>query len=93
MFATISHLFIKKWEKSRDENVKHYLNYFCERRLQKNSGWFEGFATGFPSTNNGIGTTNSVIKRDHLTVDPFFNNVLTLVKGWSEKRDAEYVNL
>lgn len=97
MFVTASHLFIQKWEKSRDENVKHYLDYFRERWLQKNSGWFEGFATSFPSTNNGIEATNSVIKRDHtlrerLPVGPFLNNVVTLVKGWSEKRDAGSVN-
>ena len=31
----------------------------------KHSGWYEGFAIGSPSTNNGLEASNRVIKDDH----------------------------
>jgi len=61
------------------------------------NGWYDGYAPGFPSTNNGIEATNAVIKREHTSrerapVVQFLNSLLELVKKWSEVRSPLSVN-
>ena len=45
--------------------LNHLLNILKKNEyiLQRNN-WFEGAATGFPSTNNSLEATNSVIEKE-----------------------------
>ena len=38
------------------------VNYFKSQWLDENTGWHEGTALGFPSTNNGLEATNRWVK-------------------------------
>lgn len=65
--------------------------------LQKNSNWYEGVAIGYSSTNNGLESTNAVIKTEHtlrerLPVGQFLNNVQSLLLKWSKDRNPESPN-
>lgn len=58
------------------------------------SNWFEGAASGYPSTNNGIESTNSIIKKEHtlrdrLPVSQFLNKLNDLLIKWSMDRNPE----
>ena len=81
-------LFMKKWEKE----VPEFLLYLKESWLGENKYWFEGSALHIPSTNNGIESTNRVIKRqftfrERLPVDRFFTVCLDMPQYWSSERD------
>lgn len=96
-FEKASQLFMKKWTSTKDAKVTEFAVYFEEQWLKKYSKWYEGAAVGFPSTNNGLESTNAVIKREHtlrerLPVGQFLNSVEDLLTKWSEARNAESVN-
>ena len=73
IFNLASLLFLKKWKENRDSNVLSFLDYFKTQWLDENSGWYEGLAVGYPSTNNGLEATNRWVK-EHGT----FRNKLDL---------------
>ena len=54
--------------------------------------WYEGYAPGFASTNNGLKTINSTIKnentlRSKLPLGDFFSTMEKIVSGWSQDRN------
>jgi hypothetical protein len=86
-FITASNLFLTKWNKINDQQVKEFIEYFNSQWLVKNSSWYERIALGYPSTNNGLEATNAVIKKSHtmrerLPVGQFLNNILELLITW-----------
>jgi len=88
-------IFLKKW--SKNERVKPFLNYFESEYLNSRSGWYEGNAPGFPSTNNGRESLNNQIKEEgtlrlKLPLGEFFTCSLKLVKDWSIERSPESPN-
>lgn len=96
-FQKASQLFIKKWKTSRNPRVLDLLNYVEKQWLIKNECWFEGAAVGYPSTNNGLESTNAVIKREfsmreRMPVGQFLKKVVHLVRHWSEKRNPDSIN-
>ncbi|RNA20938.1 hypothetical protein BpHYR1_015168 [Brachionus plicatilis] len=58
-------------------------------------GWYETYAQGCPSTNNGLESTNKVIKdegtdRDRLSLNDFMKVMKDMLQKWSLDRDAEF---
>jgi hypothetical protein len=96
-FQKASRLFVKKWKKSENQRTLDLIQYVETQWLEKNACWYEGAAVGYPSTNNGLESTNAVIKREHslrerLPVGQFVNKVVHLVTQWSERRNPNSVN-
>jgi len=94
-FEMASLLWLKKWENIVD--AQSFVQYFKKEYFEKLSGWYEGRATGFPSTNNGLEATNNVIKREctlreRLPLGDFFTKIMDYVRGWSIALDPEGVN-
>jgi hypothetical protein len=93
-FLHASALFISKWNMSEEEGVRAFIEYFESSWLDHNATWFEGFALGFPSTNNGLEATNMAIKRqntfrDRLELARFLTVVENdIVINWSRERGS-----
>ena len=67
-FDGASQLFLNKWKKEKKGQpaLREFIDYFESQWLRgRYTMWYEGAAIGFPSTNNGIGATNAVIKAEH----------------------------
>jgi len=71
------------------------------KKMEGNSSWlreiFLGAVKRHPSSNNGLKSTNSVIKAEHtmwerLPVGKFIFSVLQIVSEWSETRNPESAN-
>ena len=83
-------LFFDKW-KGNEEVVK-FLDHFKEFWIDKNNGWYEGFADGhIPSTDNGLESVNRVIKEQHtlrerLPVGEYMKNAFDMFRDWSIDR-------
>ena len=54
-------LFLSKWESSNQA----FLEYFRGSWIDQNNTWYEGYAPGCPSTNNGLEAINQSIKRQN----------------------------
>jgi len=90
-------LFIDKWSKTTDTEVKECVDYFITHWIRSNNSWYEGIAVGHPSTNNGLEATNAVIKQEHtfrerLPVGQFFISLEDLLHKWSVARNPAPVN-
>ena len=75
-----------------NRQVREFVDYFEEQWVRKYPYWFEGAAMKHPSTNNGIESTNAVLKRDYtfherLPVGQFLNLAADVVQRWSEVRN------
>jgi hypothetical protein len=81
----------KEWQDK--DGVASFLEYFQGSWLQRNHTWFEGYAPGFPSTNNGLEALNMIIKRQHTfrerhDLGRFLSIVeQDIVLTWSRDRD------
>ena len=65
--------------------------------MEKNNGWFEGAAPGFPSTNNGLESINAQIKREgtfreRLPLGAFFQCIFKILTDWTRDRDPASAN-
>ena len=95
IFDAAYELFKEKWLKVNTNKIptKKFLEYFEAEWIQKHPGWYEGYAPGVPSTNNGLESTNRVIKdegtyRVKLSLGRFLEVVKTnIVERWSKERD------
>jgi hypothetical protein len=91
-FDLVWNLFRTKWMESAVLGVKDYVTYMRLNWIDNNKGWFEGCAPCFPSTNNGLESTNAVIKRQHtlrerLPLMRFLEVAKSaIVHGWSSAR-------
>jgi hypothetical protein len=97
IFLKAVDLFFCKWKKYSDPRVVDFLTYFREQWIEKNENWFEGAAPGYPSTNNGLESTNSAVKREHtfrerLPLGQFLCVVTEMVEKWSNRRDPSSIN-
>lgn len=87
------HLFLTKYKNT----AAAFLEYFKSEWLGAHDGWFEGQASGVPSTNNGLESINNRIKQDgtlreRLPMGPFIHFMLTECEKWSKRRDPSNVN-
>lgn len=84
-FAQVSAAMLQKWE-LKWPGAEFPAN-FRRQWLDKNSAWYEGFDSGSPSTNNGLESFNSVIKRytfrERLPVGQFLSFCEGMIKEWS----------
>ena len=70
-------LLYKKWQALNNQKINDMFQYFRDQWLtESNIGWYESYASGFPSTNNALEATNDVIKdkatlRDRLPIRDF----------------------
>jgi len=56
---------VTKWKVShkKSQKVKPFLTYIADEYLKKRSGWYEGHAPAYPSTNNGLESNDNQIKK------------------------------
>jgi hypothetical protein len=93
IFNCASTLFLLKWANCESEGVKSFIAYFKESWLDRHANWYEGYAPGQPSTNNGLEAINQTIKkentfRERLNVLHFFGLVEEhIVRDWSKDRN------
>jgi len=92
-------LFLNKWRGrgKSDVRITTFIDYFQGQWVLKNAAWYEGAAPGTPGTNNGLESTNAVIKRSHtfregLPVSQFLETVRRILRSWSECRNDASVN-
>lgn len=84
-------LFREKWEKV-EGMTKYFDDYFEDEWINSsNQGWFEGLAPGYPSTNNGLESTNNVIKTIHtlkerVPLSQFLERLKIILNRWSVDR-------
>ena len=84
VFNKAKQLFCKKWSPLAPD----YIDYLNELWFDSHDNWFEGASYG-PSTNNGLESTNRVIKdedtlRSRLPLSQFVAVCLQIAKKWSE---------
>ena len=96
-FSKAAALFMVKWRKKDDSRINDFLDYFEREWLIKYPNWFEGAAVEQPSTNNGIESTNAIIKKEHtmrerLPVGQFLNCMADMVEKWSRRRNPSSTN-
>ena len=66
-------LMYDKWKNHQNVKIKEFLDDFSNFWLREyTSGWYEGYAKGYPSTNNALEATNNTIKNE----GTFENNCL-----------------
>ncbi|CAF1507876.1 unnamed protein product [Adineta ricciae] len=85
IFAKASNLFIKKWNKKQPT----FIEYFENEWLTLHRGWYEGIQHLTPSTNNGLESSNRVIKdentfRERLPLSRFKILTFEIVEKWSK---------
>ena len=78
IFDAAIQLFIKKWKSKKCLFINNFVDYFINEWFKSNKGWFEGFAIGYPSSNNALEATNGKIKslytfRERLPVGEFLS--------------------
>ena len=89
IFDVASELFLKKWSREQE-----FVKYFKKQWLDKNSGWFQGYAIGIPDHNNANEADNRYIKegqdRKRLGIIQFMNHAeTTLLHSWSSCRSID----
>ena len=77
--------------------LEDFVEYFASEYFNKRSGWYEGVAPGYPSTNNGLESINNQIKatgtfRKRLPLNQFIDVMFRLVEEWSMERQPESIN-
>ncbi|OXA39961.1 Glycerol-3-phosphate dehydrogenase [NAD(P)+] [Folsomia candida] len=88
-FNIAKKLFIKKWKTG---DTKDFYDYFETEYLNQRNGWYEGYAPGYPCTNNGPEAINATIKnentfRKRLPLGELFVTLKKIVSGWSLDRN------
>ncbi|RNA44681.1 hypothetical protein BpHYR1_053709 [Brachionus plicatilis] len=63
LFPKAIELFEDKWNKVNNSGVKNLLTYFNYEWGKNNTGWYEGYARGLPSTTNSLESTHAHIKK------------------------------
>ena len=48
------------------EGTQTFLDYFKHQWVERNFGWYEGYAPEVPSTNNGLESFNRYVKGDNI---------------------------
>ncbi|XP_077289789.1 uncharacterized protein LOC143913700 [Arctopsyche grandis] len=97
-FNIVTELFLKKWNDKKDVEITTFIEYFKSVWLESNRYWYVGARNHFPITNNGLQSTNAVIKKEHtirerLPVGQFLEVLENLiVKRWSNERDPKNSN-
>ena len=97
MFEKASSLFLQKWRKENHDGVRDFLDYFEKEWLRNFPNWYEGAAPGYPSTNNGLESTNAIIKkeqtlRERLPLNQFLAGAVNLVGKWLRRCNPTSIN-
>jgi hypothetical protein len=88
-FNAAKELWIRKYQDN--PATAEFQKYFHDEYLCKRSGWYEGIANQFPSSNNGLEATNRWIKdqgtlRSRLAMSSMIQFLLNQAKSWSVER-------
>lgn len=95
IFDVALKLFLGKWRSINSVLVNNFLSYFEKEWTTRLKGWFEGYAPGIPSTNNGIESWNNVIKleatlRQRHSMGVFLSIAENdIVRLWSKERTLD----
>ena len=70
-FKKSASLFATKWQNHYDNEIqakssqmRDFLKYFEDNWIKKRTGWYEGYAQGYPSESNAIESNNRVLKNE-----------------------------
>ena len=97
IFNSAVALFFEKWS-AHGESVAEFLNYLKQEWIERNNGWYEGFALEISSTNNALESFNRSVKQHHtfgcrMAVGQFLEFLkIQIVKSWSTDRDPAQLN-
>ncbi|RMZ98423.1 hypothetical protein BpHYR1_035707, partial [Brachionus plicatilis] len=89
-FIVAKDLLIKQSCGESKTAIKEFFKFWLD---EHNLGWFEGFAPGFPSTNNALESTNRYIKDDgtlriRLAIRQFVSLMENgFIRDWSRERN------
>ena len=79
--------------------VNVFITYLNEKEwIQRYEGWYEGYALLYPSTNNGLESSNRKIKDDgtfhkRVPISEFLKIIYTrIIYNWSIERDPNAIN-
>ena len=95
LFNHLLSLFESKWKAKREKEIDAFLEYFRKEWIEsKHSKWYEGAASDlpyFPTTDNGLESTNARIKGDYtlrnqMSVSQYLRNAVGMVRNWSLDR-------
>lgn len=83
-------MFISSWSGNSGE-IEQFLLYFKSEYIKRNNNWFEGAASGLPSTNNATENYNKHIKDDGTLrkqeiIGHFFDNIVNFNREESIER-------
>ena len=95
IFEKLGKLFSQKYldiDEFHTTALEHFQNYFSQTKH-----WYEGYALGFPSTNNGLEAINAVVKRNHtfgerMPLNCFLDCSKKMIESWSLRREQGNVN-
>ena len=100
-FKKSASLFATKWQNHYDNEIqakssqmRDFLKYFEDNWIKKRSGWYEGYAQGYPSESNAIESNNRVLEdeqtmRVRMPVSQFIVETEELINEWATKRNTE----
>ncbi|CAF0939959.1 unnamed protein product [Brachionus calyciflorus] len=93
LFNDAVKLFVLKYKRFKNAALNDFLSYFENEWVKKNSGWYEGYAIGMPSTTNGLESSHEKIKKSlqhkRLGLIEFLNECKNnLINFWSQDRSA-----
>jgi hypothetical protein len=100
MFDAAWLLFKQKWQNVAElenlsiaEKIETFLDLMHKRFIAKNSGWYEGYAIGVPSTDNALESLHCRFKdgftfRDRLPIKDFMEASFDALSAWSLQRNG-----
>lgn len=103
LFAKASELFLTKWnnqtvpKQGSKNELESFPDYFKRSYLDKTNRWALTFSPLCPSTNNGLESTNGIIKeqktlRERLPTNVFLAKMKDIAFNWSKRRDSDSIN-
>ncbi|CAK9294195.1 unnamed protein product [Gordionus sp. m RMFG-2023] len=94
VFEKAFYLFKQKWTSKNSAAISDFIEYFEGEWISKNNGWYEGYAIGYPSNNNGLESTNKKLKdlysfRERLPLNEFLSVLQKdIIHRMSRERNA-----
>lgn len=91
-------LFKTKSLQKYQSTVNIFIKYFEKEWIQRYEGWYKGYALLYPSTNNGLESSNRKINDDgtfhkRVPISEFLNIIDTrIIYDWSIERDPNAIN-
>ena len=81
----------------KNPNAKEVIEYVKKQWINKNVGWYKGYAVGFPSTNNALEANSRLIKdeanfRERKPVGQFLTITTDIIRKCSQQQVSRNTN-